>query len=114
MENLTKHITWRNVQGTREEIKKYVNYFFKDHDVYVANLVIVGTTVSFTTYSKVSYEDLVARLIRKHYPLNEEFAILRKAILNPSQEYYDYNAYVEECKIQAKAFIDERNKVLEV
>ena len=114
MDNLIKYITWNNLKSNKEQIEMIVGKYAENHNVYIANLVIVGTTVSFTTYSKISYEDLVARLIRKHYPLNEEFAILRKAILNPSQEYYDYNAYVEDCKVRAKAFIEERNKVLEV
>lgn len=114
MTNLIKNVTWSNVNASNEQIKGYVNNYAKDFNVYVTNLVINNGNVSFTTYSKVSYEDLVVRLIRKQYPVNEEFAILRKALTEKTNEYYIYNAYVEECKLQAKAFIEERNKALEV
>ena len=110
MENLTKTITLANVQGTQEQIKDYVNNYVKDINVHVTNLIISGTTVSFTTYSKITYEDLVVKLIRKKYPVNEEFAILRKAINGITDEYYIYNSYVEDCKDRAKAFIEERKQ----
>jgi hypothetical protein len=114
MNDLTKNITWTNVQGTTEQIKGYVNNYAKDFNVYITNLVINNGNVSFTTYFKINYDDLVVRLIRKQYPLNEEFAILRKALTEKTNEYYIYNAYVEECKVRAKAFIEERNKALGV
>lgn len=114
MTNLTKQITWQNVQGTQEQIKSYVNNYARDFNVYTTNLAIKNGNVSFTTYDKVSYEDLVVRLIRKQYPTNEEFAILRKALTEKTNEFYIYNSYVEECKLQAKAFIEERNKALGV
>jgi hypothetical protein len=68
--------------------------------------------VTYTTYSKDSYEQLVNKLVRERYTESEEFAILRKALNEKTNEFYIYNAYVEECKTQAKAFIQERNKVL--
>ena len=63
MKNLTQNITWANVPGTNEEINKIVENYAKDFNVNVTNLVINNGTVSFTTYSKISYEDLVVRLI---------------------------------------------------
>lgn len=72
-------------------------------------------SVNYTYYSPIKYEALVNQLVKERYSDSEEFAILRKAISNGiSEEYTTYNAYVEECKTQAKAFIEERNKVLGV
>lgn len=112
MKYLTKNITWNNVKASNEQIKNIVNNYARDNNVHVTNLVINNGNVSFTTYSKVSYNDLVVKLIRERYPINEEFAILRKSHINTTDEFYIYNAFVEECKLQAKAFIEERNKVV--
>ena len=113
MKDLIKNITWNNVNATQEQIKGYVGKYAKDFNVYVANLAINSNMVTFTTYSKVSYEDLVVSLIRKQYPLNEELAILRKALNGNTTDYVVYNNYVETCKTQAKEFIERRNSVLE-
>lgn len=112
MESLIKNITWPNVTGTEQEIKGYVNNYEKNMKVYAVNLVINDGQVSFTAYSNISYDDLVVSLIRKNYSQNEELAILRKAINNITDEYHIYNAYVEQCKLDAKAFIEERERVL--
>lgn len=69
--------------------------------------------VYYTIYSSISYEKLVAKLVREKYNADEESAIQRKAIMNGvTDEFLIYNAYVEECKLQAKAFIEEREKAL--
>ena len=68
--------------------------------------------VNYTIYNKDSYNDLVVKLIRERYPINEEFAILRKSLTEKTDEFLIYNAYVEQCKLQAQAFIEERNKVV--
>lgn len=70
--------------------------------------------VTFTYYLPIKYEALVNQLVREKYTDSEEFAILRKALTEKTNEFYIYNAFVEECKTQAKAFIEERNKVLGV
>ena len=65
--------------------------------------------VKFTKYLPISYENLVHRLVKEQYSDSAEFAILRKSITNPNNaEYLQYNAYVEDCKVQARAYIDER------
>lgn len=112
MKDLIKNVVWNGTKANDEEIKKYVGKYAKDMNVYIANLVINNGDVSFTTYDKVSYEELVIRLIREQYPMNDEFAILRKAINGITDEYRIYNLYVEECKVKAKQFIEEREKVL--
>ena len=69
--------------------------------------------VYYTTYSNISYEKLVAKLVREKYNADEESAIQRKAIMNGiTDEFLTYNAYVEDCKTRAKAFIAERESVL--
>lgn len=65
--------------------------------------------VKVRRYSPIAYENIVNGLVRDRYSESTEFAILRKAINYPSNaEYVEYNAYVEECKSLAKAYIDER------
>lgn len=65
-------------------------------------------------YTKVQYDEMVAKLVREKYSESEEFAIQRKAIneaFSPSPltsdsiamaEYREYNSFVEECKVKAK------------
>lgn len=114
MKKLIKQITLKNNNLTENAIaslvKQYENIFRSKH----ANLVITDDTITFTLYSKLSYEALVNKLVREKYTDSEEFAILRKALTEKTNEFYIYNAYVEECKLQAKAFIEERNKALGV
>lgn len=71
-------------------------------------------SVDYTYYLPIKYEALVNKLVRAKYTDSEEFAILRKALTEKTNEFYIYNAYVEECKLQAKEFIEERNKALGV
>lgn len=75
-----------------------------------------GETLYLLTYIKYSmakYEVIVNQLVKEKYSDSEEFAILRKAIGNPyNAEYIEYNAYVEDCKVRAKTFIEERKSLL--
>ncbi len=48
-----------------------------------------------------TYEERVVQLIRERYDLDAELAILRQRDSKP-EEFAEYNAYCEECKIQAK------------
>lgn len=63
--------------------------------------------ISYTEYTEASYENLVVNAIRKRYSIDEELAILRQRDVKP-EEFLDYNTYVEECKTNAKAYIEER------
>jgi hypothetical protein len=47
------------------------------------------------------YESLVEKYIREKYSLSNELAILRQANTKYT-EFYEYNAYAEECKARAK------------
>lgn len=66
--------------------------------------------VTYHYYRDTSYNDLVNGMVREKYTESEEFAILRKAMAGITSEFITYNAYVEECKTQAKAFIAERDE----
>lgn len=113
MNNLKNNVVWNNVKATEEQIKGYINNYCKDFNCHYTNLVIDNETVSFTTYSNISYEKLVNSLVKEKYSDSEEFAILRKAISNPNNdEYLIYNAYVEDCKVRAREFVNERESVL--
>lgn len=48
-----------------------------------------------------TYEERVVELIRLRYDVNAELAILRQRDSKP-EEFLEYNAYCEECKLQAK------------
>ena len=47
------------------------------------------------------YPNLVSRLIRERYSIDDEMAILRQRDTKPD-EYEAYNAFCEECKARAK------------
>lgn len=50
------------------------------------------------------YPNLVSRLIRERYSIDDEMAILRQRDTKPD-EYEVYNAFCEECKTKARAEI---------
>ena len=50
------------------------------------------------------YPNLVSRLIRERYSVDDEMAILRQRDEKPD-EYQAYFAFCEECKARAKAEI---------
>ena len=47
------------------------------------------------------YPNLVSRLIRERYSVDDEMAILRQRDTKP-EEYKAYNTFCEECKARAK------------
>ena len=47
------------------------------------------------------YPNLVSRLIRERYSIDDEMAILRQRDTKP-EEYEAYNAVCEECKARAR------------
>lgn len=50
------------------------------------------------------YPNLVSRLIRERYSVDDEMAILRQRDTKP-EEYETYNAFCEECKTKARVEI---------
>ena len=113
MNNLKNNVVWNNVKATEEQFKGYINNYCKDFNCHYTNLVIDIDTVSFTTYSKITYESLVNKLVKEKYSDSEEFALINKGIEdNTHTEYVVYRKYVEECKKIARTFIDERTSVI--
>lgn len=55
---------------------------------------------------KQLYEAVVIEKIRKKYSINQELAILRQRDTKPD-EFAAYNEYVEQCKRDAKAEMEE-------
>ena len=53
------------------------------------------------TLYQPTYEERVVDLIRLRYDVNAELAILRQRDSKPD-EFAEYNAYCEKCKLQAK------------
>ena len=112
MNILVKQITLA-CEGTQEQITKRVERYCRINNYSYANLSIdENSCATFTTYSNISYDNLVNQLVKQRYSDSEEFAILRKAINGITEEYTTYNTYVEQCKLDAKAFIEEREKAL--
>lgn len=85
-------------------INEIVDLDFKD-DYYLKQ-------VTFMYYLPTTYEDLVNQLVKERYSDSEEFAILRKAVKEVTDEFLIYNSFVEECKVKAKEFIAEREGAL--
>lgn len=112
---MKKEIILKRHDRSEEQLIKAVEQYCKSKNVVYSNLIIDENKVSFTTYSNISYENLVAQLVAEKYSLTEENAIQRKAIMyGITDEFHIYNAYVEQCKLDAKAFIEERNKAMVV
>lgn len=47
------------------------------------------------------YPNLVSRLIRERYSVDDEMAILRQKETKP-EEWKEYNSYCEDCKAKAR------------
>lgn len=89
---------------TNETIKKFVKGSDKPT---IYNVELVEGIV----YSCLSYKMIIKTLIREKYDIDDELSIHRQRDTKP-EEFAEYNEYVEACKLQAKAFIAERDKVL--
>lgn len=50
--------------------------------------------------------DMVNSAVRRRYSLSEELAILRQRYEKP-EEFAAFNTYVENCKVEARAVIEE-------
>ena len=111
MENLIK--TYR--RPYRENQVKRVEAYCKQYDLSYTNLQVFDNYVTFVGYSNIAYEQLVNKLIAERYTIQDELAIQRKHQKGLNvEEFNEYDAYVETCKTQAKAFIQDRNKALGV
>lgn len=79
-----------------------INYVPPKDDILIAaGYEIREVEIPEPTPSIPTYEERVVELIRLRYDINSELAILRQRDSKP-EEFAEYNAYCEECKIQAK------------
>lgn len=63
----------------------------------------INEFISNETVRRRLYEGEVITLIRQRYTLDQENAILRKALAGISvEEFAEFNQYVETCKTQAR------------
>ena len=114
MNNLKREVTLqRKYNQVTDEAKRAENYCKATKSV-CTNLNITDEEISFIAYSNITYEQLVNKLVAEKYTIQDELAIQRKAYNGLTDEYYIYNAYVEDCKTRAKEFVKERNETLGV
>lgn len=79
-----------------------INYVPPKDDILIAaGYEIREVEIPEPTPYQPTYEERVVELIRLRYDVNAELAILRQRDSKP-EEFAEYNAYCEECKIQAK------------
>ena len=52
----------------------------------------------------ISYKDLVVKLIREKYTIDDELAIHRQRS-DKFSEFYEYDKYCEQCKVEAKRLL---------
>jgi ribosomal protein L31E len=111
MNNFKKVMIIKRANRTPQQIDDFIKTRFKNN--LIGNVVIDDDSFSFTIYSKMSYEQLVNRLVAEKYTIQDELAIQRKYKKGVNEiEFNEYDAYVEECKVKAKQFIEEREKAV--
>lgn len=65
---------------------------------------LVNKLIKGTKVEKEEYNNLIVKLIRQKYSINDELAILRQQTTKPN-EFEEYNNYVEQCKVKAKEML---------
>lgn len=73
-----------------------------------------GYLVNYTIYNTViGYDKIVEGLIKDRYSIEQELCLTNKGIKDATNtEYVEYRNYVEQCKINARVFIEERYNAL--
>ena len=111
MENIIKNT--RTIYTTNADLQKMSR-----------NTIIHSTTsvgdgkvlANITTYNIIiTYDKIVELLIKKRYTIEQEICLTNKGIVDlTNEEYRAYRAYVEECKTNARQFLEERYQALGV
>lgn len=65
---------------------------------------LLNKLIKGTKAEQEEYNNLIVKLIRERYSINDELAILRQATTKPN-EFNEYNSYVEYCKTKAKEML---------
>ena len=115
LNNLSRTYTLERKGRTEEQVNKSIAFRFKDKNLLITKPIFTDTTITFTTYSKISYEALAKKLIAERYSIEDELKLHREERENPyNEEYLEYVRYVKECLARARQWIEERNNMLGV
>ena len=110
MNILKKELSFKRAKRTQQQIYDFIKTRFSNE--IIDNLTIEDDNFSFTIYSKLPYENLVNQLIAERYTIQDELAIQRKHSKGVNEdEFNEYYEFVEQCKVRAKEFIAERERV---
>lgn len=95
---------------TQEQLAKVQEY---SKIVSKQNVTVNGETkmlVNYVSYNTIiGYDKIVEGLIKDRYSIEQELCLTNKGIVDPNNaEYVEYRAFVEQCKINARVFIEER------
>ena len=83
-------------------MKKYINgKYIELTTEEIASMHAQAEAEERAYWESVDYEEAVDAEIRKRYSVSQEFAILRQQAEKPD-EYAEYYAYCEECKVRVK------------
>lgn len=70
--------------------------------------------VEYVRYDRRPYEQIIVDKIRGRYSQDDECAILRKKLADlDSSKFSEYNQYVESVKKETKAFVEERDALIQ-
>ena len=83
--------------------EQYKDCSYEDFDEFEFNLEKYNARKK--QENSLNYEQLIISKIREKYTIDQELAILRQRDTKP-QEFAEYNAYVEQCKAEAKEVIN--------
>lgn len=107
----------RNITESMVELSCESGYLHREgSDVYVTRVAVRAAdadkyewVAEKPTYTRSEYESEVERLIREQYSVSAELAILRQRD-DKAEEFAQYNAYAEECKLRAKEILSNRKE----
>lgn len=110
-DNLKRNLT---MVLTQEQLAKVQEY---SKILSITNVVINGETkmlVNYISYDTIiGYDKIVEGLIKDRYSIEEEICLTNKGMKDiTNAEYVEYRNYVEQCKINARVFIEERYNAL--
>lgn len=101
--NLTMVVTQEHLAKLQEQVKVLSSQkvTVNDETKYLVNYISYNTVIG--------YDKIVQGLIKDKYSIEEEICLTNKGIVDSNnEEYVEYRNYVEQCKINARVFIEER------
>lgn len=112
MELTLKQTITETVNKARlDEIKRF--YVVNSEENVVTVLGLPYYKVTYTKYNMSSYDRIVELMVKEKYRIEEEICLTNKGITNSRDtEYVAYRNFVEQCKQTAKAFVNERDALM--